>query len=204
MTMNRKIMDDSGNIKTVKCDYPEFMRYTKEIKYTKDGKELPFAEINETKAKLRNRINEDLDCPMNWLEEWLDKIQGASTSETTPTADFFIKMNGKANSRQMSKVRVLVEDYDAFAKYLFATEKDEKIVAEKLIQESNVMLDKLRKIKIGNIVTINRLIETSLGLANGVGASKRLLDAYNKPTKRILNFLYKLDKERFLINFKPQ
>lgn len=204
MTMNKKITDDGGNIKTVKCDYPEFMRYTKEIKYTKDGKELPFAEINETKTKLRNRINEDLDCPMNWLEEWLDKIQGASTSETTPTADFFIKMNGKANARQMSKVRVLVEDYDTFAKYLFATEKDEKIVAEKLIQESNVLLEKLRKIKIGNIVTINRLIETSLGLANGVGASKRLLDAYNKPTKRILNFLYKLDKERFLINFKPQ
>lgn len=204
MTMNKIITDDGGNIKTVKCDYPEFMRYTKEIKYTKDGKELPFAEINETKTKLRNRINEDLDCPMNWLEEWLDKIQGASTSETTPTTDFFIKMNGKANSRQMSKVRVLVEDYDTFAKYLFATEKDEKIVAEKLIQESNVLLEKLRKIKIGNIVTINRLIETSLGLANGIGASKRLLDAYNKPTKRILNFLYKLDKERFLINFKPQ
>ena len=71
-----------------------------------------------------------------------------------------------------------------------------------LIKETNVLLDKLRKIKIGNIVTINRLIETSLGFANGVGASKKLLDAYSKPSKRILNFLYKLDKERFLINFK--
>ena len=84
------------------------------------------------------------------------------------------------------------------------TEKDDETIAEKLIKETNVLLDKLRKIKIGNIVTINRLIETSLGFANGVGASKKLLDAYSKPSKRILNFLYKLDKERFLINFKPQ
>ena len=178
------------------------MKYTKEIKFTKEGKDLPFAEISESKEKLKNRINPDLQCPMNWLEEWLDKIQGASTSDTTPTSDFFITMNGKANHRQMTKVRTMVEEFDKFTKYLFTTEKDDEIIAEKLIKETNVLLDKLQKIKIGNIVTINRLIETSLGFANGVGASKKLLDAYSKPSKRILNFLYKLDKEKFLINFK--
>ena len=203
MTMKREIADSEGTAKTIKCDYPKFMKYTKEIKYTKDGKELPFADVNETKAKLRNRINDELLCPMNWLEEWFDKIQGATTSDTTPTAEFFIKMNGKANTRQMSKVRTLVEEFDTFSKYLFATEKDEKIVAEKLIQESNALLEKLKKIKIGNIVTINRLIETSLGLGTGVGASSKMADAYNKPTKRILNYLYKINKEKFLYHFKP-
>lgn len=192
----------SGKPKLTKCDFPAFMKYTKEIKFTKDGKDLPFAEVSENKEKLKNRINPNLQCPMNWLEEWLDKIQGASTSDTTPTSDFFIKMNGKANHRQMTKVRTMVEEFDKFTKYLFTTEKDDGIIVEKIIKETNVLLDKLRKIKIGNIVTINRLIETSLGFANGVGASKKLLDAYSKPSKRILNFLYKLDKEKFLINFK--
>ena len=97
-------------------------------------------------------------------------------------------------------------DNNTVAKYaLVLSEKEHeelKLLTEKLIKETNVLLDKLQKIKIGNIVTINRLIETSLGFANGVGASKKLLDAYSKPSKRILNFLYKLDKERFLINFK--
>lgn len=32
---------ESGKPKYKKYDFPEFMKYTREIKYTKDGKELP-------------------------------------------------------------------------------------------------------------------------------------------------------------------
>ena len=193
---------NNGKPKVAKCDFPEFMKYTKEIKYTKDGKEIPYEEVDEKKSKLKGRINYELKCPMNWLEEWLDKIQGASTSDTIPTSDFFIKMNGKPNNRQMSKIRSLIEKYDLFVKSIHISETDEDCIAEKIIEESNVLLDELNKIKIGNIVTINRLIETSLGLETGVGASKKLIGTNTRYTRKMLNCLYKMNKEKFLINFK--
>ena len=77
-----------------------------------------------------------------------------------------------------------------------------KTIAEKIIEESNVLLDELNKIKIGNIVTINRLIETSLGLETGVGASKKLIGVNTRYTRKMLNCLYKMNKDKFLINFK--
>ena len=186
----------------MKCDFPEFMKYTKEINYTKNGKEVPYEEVNEKKTKLKGRINYELQCPMNWLEEWLDKIQGASTSDAIPTSDFFIKMNGKPNNRQMSKIRSLIEKYDLFVKSIHISESDEDYIVEKIIEESNALLDELTKIKIGNIITINRLIETSLGLETGVGASKNLVGTNTRYARKMLNCLYKMDKEKFLINFK--
>ena len=75
MSLTKTIEGDNGKIKTIKCDFPEFMRYTREIPHTKDGKELPLEVVSKNKSKLRRRINPDLQCPMNWLEEWLDKIQ---------------------------------------------------------------------------------------------------------------------------------
>ena len=202
MMITKEYVDKKGTIKKAKCDFPVFMKYTKEIKCTKAGKELPFEEVNDKKEKLKNRINYDLQCPMNWLEEWLDKIQGSSTSSTTPTEEFFIKMNGKPNNRQMSKIRTLIEKYDLFTKSIHVSESDEEVIADKLIIESNALLDELRKMKIGNIVTINRLIETSLGLETGIGASKRLIGTNTRYTRKILNYLYKMNKDKFLINFK--
>lgn len=79
MSMKKEVIDKNGNKRMKKCDFPEFMKYTREIAVTKDGKELPQEDIEESKNKLKGRINKDLVCPMNWLQEWLDKIQGAST-----------------------------------------------------------------------------------------------------------------------------
>ena len=192
----------NGREKIIKCDFPEFMKYTREIKFTKDGKELPYDEIDEKKTKLKKRINHELRCPMNWLEEWLDKIQGSTTSDTIPTSDFFIKMNGKPNNRQMSKIRSLIEKYDLFVKSIHISDTNEDFVTEKIIEESNALLDELNKIKISNIVTINRLIETALGLEKGIGASKTLVGVNTRYARKMLNCLYKMNKERFLINFK--
>ena len=204
MTMTKEIGQhtQNGKPKKVKCDFPAFMKYTREVKYTKDGKELPFEVVDEQRNKLKDRINYDLQCPMNWLEDWLDKIQGSSTSDTTPTAEFFIKMNGKPNNRQMSKIRSLIEKFDTFTKSIHVSEYDDELIAEKLVDESNCLLEELNKIKIGNIVTINRLIETSLGLETGVGASKKLIGINTRYTRKIMNYLYKMNKDKFLINFK--
>lgn len=191
----------SGKKGSPKCDLPVFMKYTKEIKYTKNGRELPRNEIAEAKAKQKSRINPSLQCPMNWLEQWLDRIPGSSTSLTTPTLDFFLKMNGKPNNRQMTRIRSLIENYDLIVKSVYASESDEDRIADRLLKESALLLEELKKIKIRNPVTINRLIETALGLSAG-SAGRKTGEVTARYTRKMLNCLYRTDRERFLQNFK--
>ena len=184
-----------------KCDFPEFMKYTREIKYTKDGKELPQEEIDESKNKLKSRINRDLLCPMNWLEDWINKIQNASTSDAIPTSEFFIKMKGKPNNRQMTKIRRIIEDYDNYVKSCYASNFDTDVLNEKIIDKTQDLINEVNTIRIGNIITINRLIEMALGLETSVGMSKNTKGKSTKHTRKLLNILYKTNKEKFLINF---
>ncbi len=200
MSLTKTIEDDNGRPKTIKCDFPEFMKYTREIPYLKDGKELPYETVNKNKKKLRNRINYDLQCPMNWLEEWLDKIQNISSANSLPTQNFFIKMSGYGDHKQMSKIRQIIEIYDGYIKqYAVSPNKDDDMFST-AIDISNEILDRLSKIKIGNVVTINRLIETSLGLEVNNNRSLFYKDG-QKYTRKMLNMLYKMDKNKFLNNF---
>ena len=180
----------------VKCDFPEFMKYTKEIKYTKSGKERPYEKVKEEKDKIKNRIDKSLVCPMNWLEEILSEIQMSSTENTVPTENFFIKMDGKANNRQMSKIVNLIEDYDKFYKSHIENEDDIEMISEKYRE----LIEKIKSIKIGNPVTINRLIETSLDIETVYKTKEK--NPNSKYTRKILNCLYKASPDKFLNNFK--
>lgn len=202
MALTKTVEDENGKIKTIKCDFPEFMKYTREIKYTKDGKELPSETICKNKSKLKSRINDELECPMNWLEMWLDKIQNIPSTNTKPTRDFFIKMQGEGNRRQMSKIRQLVEIYDSYVKHyaICYNEYNYGSIIGDMVTVSREILDRLSKIKIGNIITVNRLIETALGLEINNNRSLFYKDG-QKYTRKMLNMLYKMDKDRFLNNF---
>ena len=202
MSLNKTIEDDDGKIKTIKCDFPEFMKYTREIKYTKDGKDLPYDVINKNKNKLRRRINLDLQCPMNWLEEWLDKIQNISSTNTIPTKDFFIKMQGRPNDKQMSTIMSLVKEYDDCVKSsnISPPKTDDEYVFT-IVEKANAILEKLQSINVRNVLTINRLIEVALGLSSEIGVSQRRKYNPAKYTRKLLNLLYKTNKDRFLANF---
>lgn len=204
MSIKKRIKDKTGKEKYIKYDFPEFMKYTREIQISKNNKALPLEEIQKNRDKLKQRINPTLSCPMNWLEECLDKIQGASTVKTEPITNYFIKMKGKANNRQMTKIRKLIEDYDGLVKYLQMNCDNKETLVSRLIEGSEYLLSELKKIKIGNPVTINRLIETALGLETRVGNSKQLSTSSTKYCRKTLNYLYKMDKKKFLINFKEK
>ena len=198
----KKVVSIDGVKKEIVCDLPEFMKYTKIVSMAKNGKPIPFEKIKESRNKLISRINDDLECPMNWLEEELDKLPNASSSETTPTKDFFIKMSGNGNDRQMSKIRMIVDDYDNFAKFkIFSKdakrdyETDYVLAMEEKIE---TIIESMQKIKIGNIITINRLIETALDLHVKVSTHNINDTRY---TRRMMNLLYRMDKDKFLINF---
>lgn len=191
----------NGKVIKVKCNLPEFMKYTKEIKHTKNGVEIPYEEVKGKKDKLKKQINKDLVCPMNWLEEVLNTIQMASNENSIPTEDFFIKMNGLGNNRQMSKIRTLVEEYDNFIKYIISNIDDEDLLFNNISSKTNEVMNMLRNIKIGNVITINRLIETTLNIDkanNNINSSKHNDCKY---TRKMLNLLYKMNKDKFLINF---
>ena len=189
-----------GDPKSLKCNFPRFMKYTREIPYTKDGKELPHEEIREKREKLDSRINADLQCPMNWLEEWLDKIQNISSTNCEPTEKYFIKMKGYGNNRQITQIRKLIEEYDNFIKHGKIVAKDTRDFTAEMISRTNELLEKLSRIKIGNIVTINRLIETSLGLEQNNNKSLSYRNG-QKYTRKMLNMLYRMNRQNFLMNF---
>ena len=82
------------------------------------------------------------------------------------------------------------------------SKENDEIILKKMIEESNNLLEELKKIKIRNIITINRLIETSLSLDNEIGMNKKGQKNCTKYTRKLLNYLYRMDKNKFLINFK--
>lgn len=202
--MVRKVesIQPDGKIKKKLMDYPRFMYYTKEVKMTKNGKELPQQAIRNEQKRIRERIDPNLECPMNVLEEVMDKLRPKTITHTIATKEFFIKHKGIANNRQVSKIMGLIIEYDNYLRYIDwssitddyneVTERTEKLIAE------------LQKIKISNIVTINRIIETALGLEDARSTNKSRLQTNRKYCRRILNCLYKMDKTRFLLNFADQ
>lgn len=197
--------DEIARIRDMDCmkrkkDFPTFIKYTHKIQMTKNSEERPYDEIKKEKRSVAKRVDNHLVCPMNYLEEYLDKIQGASRGEVVDTSEFFVKIKGKANNRQMGKIREIVEEYDNFVKhYMMAYAEDKEMSISAIIEKTKEVLDALGKLRI-NKVTMNRLIETSLGI---MGKTKTELQ-YNEAVKYIrktFNLLYHANKEMFLQNF---
>ena len=183
-----------------KKDYPFFIKYVKNISVSQKGKDVPYEEIRDKKAKINDRINPKLVCPMNWLQDWLDKIQSASQESTIPTKQFIRHLDGKANDRQISKIQKLVSDYDSFIKLNHDRFEEEDFISE-FDEVTNEFISSIKKIKIGNMKTINRLIEIALDVSeenNNPHCKKKYSIKYGR---RMLNTLYRQNKEAFLSNF---
>lgn len=202
------VNDDIARIRAQECmkkqkDYPKFMKWTHEISVTKNGRERPQDEINKEKNRVKNRIDNEIICPMNWLQECLDKIQGSERKDIIDTKDFFIKIPGPADSRQMSKIRQLVENYDATTRKLILLIKHDSDNADYynlLDLKSQEILSELKKIKLSKY-TMNRLIGSVLGIDWGV-RNKYKYQQSSKYVRKMLNLLYHTNKDLFLSNFK--
>ena len=197
--------DEIARIRDMDCmkrkkDYPAFMKYTHKIQMTKNGEERPYEDIKKEKRRISRRIDKTLICPMNYLQEHLDKIQGAKKDKTIDTIDFFIKVKGKSNHKQMSKIRELVEEYDNFVKYNLLSTDDKEEVFTSVLAKTDEIMDAIHKLKI-NQTTMNRLIETCLGVMGKTHTDKQYTDA-TKYMIKTFNILYRADKQMFLSNFK--
>lgn len=197
--------DEIARIRSMDCmnrkkDYPLFMKYTHEIPVTKNGKERPYEDIKKDKKKIERRIDKNIVCPMNYLQSHLDKIQGAEKGDVIDTSEYFVKMKGRADSRQMSRIREIIEDYDSFVKHNMMSVEDTDEAMSLITEKTREVLDAIKKIKI-NAVTMNRLIETSLGIMGKARSDSQYSEA-SKYVRKTFNLMYRSNKEMFLRNFK--
>lgn len=181
-------------------DYPRFMKWTHEIQITKNGKQRPQDDIKKEKNKLSCRIDPDIVCPMNWLIECLDKIQGVSfKNDTEETYNYLVKQKKKANFKQLSKIRKLVEEYDSYVRYCMGF-VDEEMRIIKYSEKTDEVLNQLHSMSIGKDTMI-RLIATSLGYVGNVKSGLEYKNA-TKYSRKMLTLLYRYDKNKFINCFK--
>ena len=201
------VNNDIARIRSQPCmskekDYPKFMKWTHEIQTTKNGKERPQDDIKKEKNRVKNRVDESLICPMNYVEDFLDKIQGAPRSDYVDNKEFFVKIPGAANHKQMSAIRKIIDEYDGHTKrilLLLQDNPDSDELVNLLCEKSASVLDELSKRKISRY-TMNRLIGSVLGIDWGVN-NKYKHKITSKYTRKMLNLLYKTNREGFLMNF---
>lgn len=193
-------MDEIKRITSLECmldykgnDFPEFMRYTRKVSTTKNGKARPNDDIQKDRQKIKNRINRELKCPMNTLIRNLSAVQYMPKINTIPTSEFFIRStDGDSNRRQIGKIRYLAEQY-AYDVYLITHDKDAGSNAAIILEERmEEFIAAIKKVRITNAKTYNRLIETSLGIEYKKCRSANLT---------ILKTLFRMDKDKFLSNF---
>lgn len=200
------VNNDIARIRNQPCmkkkkDYPAFMKWTHEIKMTKNGKERPQQDVDKERNRVVNRVDESIICPMNWLIDRLNKIQGASKRETIDDVEFLVKQEKHANWTQVQKVRELVEKYDGYVKYCMSI-NDEEIRNLYYIEKTEETMEELRKLNISH-QTMRRLIASSLGY-EGKTKKKYIYSKASRYTIKMLNLLYKYDKQKFLKCFIKQ
>ena len=202
------VNDDIKRIRSQPCmkkqkDYPKFMKWTHEIPVTKNGKERSLDEIRLDREKIKKRIDDSIVCPMNWLQDCLDKIQGINKNAYVDTKEYFITIPGKADNRQMSKIRKIVENYDGYTRRLMgymSSEGDNSDIIELLLIKTSEVYDALLGMKI-SMLTMNRLIGSVLGVDMGINNAYKYVIT-SKYTRKMLKLLHKANKQTFLSCFK--
>lgn len=184
-------------------DFPLFWVYTHNVPVTKNGKERSSEDIARDRNKLRQRVDSKCVCPMNWVQNCLNKASNMNrlpNSEMKEAVDFYIKIPGRAYGGQMSKIRDMIEEYDNFIRNnrdVFGVDDE---MFEILSQRTDAILEYLRTCKISKY-TINRLIGSVLGVSEHVSEYKKYKKA-NKYIMHTLSLLHRANKEAFLSNFE--
>lgn len=178
-------------------DFPEFMRYTRPIEVVRGGKELPYEEIAMQKNAIKKRIDRTLTCPMNHLQEWLDKIQGASKDNTIPISDFMVRLSGKPRYEQMTKIMEIITEFEDYTRR-FSSRFDDYDAIDEYFQEYDHFIEKIQRVKIGNPVTINKMVLSALSVDGTWSEARGQMAAH---TIKVLSCLYRTNPEKFLMSF---
>lgn len=148
-----------------------------------------------------SRVKEDsliwCDCPMNLLQDSLDKIKnGSKNKDTIDIVEFLVKIDGKAKYEQINKVEKIVKGLDDLTKEFYdlvhkgIVDKGDENWKSKIQLAQRGAVEEIKKIKI-NQKTMSVLVK------------KAFTDKKNKKyARKILSLLYKTHKETFISVFK--
>lgn len=200
-------MDEIDRIKKLPImrrekDFPEFMKYTRQVPLQKNGKARSAEEIRKDKFRLEERINYAIRCPMNYLVSVLGDIRRTSNTKTRSLRDYFVHSEDKGSKRRLRLYRKYAEECYQYISRLYAdgTCTEDAFMLACLKYEE--VIDKMRKTMSRDKKTVNRLIEVALQLDDGDGLSLAQRNKYNQYSKTMLRLLFKADPEKFLSNFK--
>lgn len=150
---------------------------------------------NERKNMTENLY--DYDCPFNWLLKEIDKIEDAKDTSRVSDKEFIV-LHGDKNTRggkQAKKIEEIVEEFQKNCNFLNASEDDDEEINSFYSFIYKEYFDKINSYSIS-------LGCMSLMIARALIVDSKFLKSNAKIKTKLLNILYKKDKEWFLECFK--
>lgn len=196
----RYATDSSGKMRKYKYDFPKFMKHTRPIQHIKDGDVISYDVVKKNIDKMKNRINPEFVCPMNWLVECLNSIKSTIYDKTLPTTDFFVKVDDPFDENHITKIRMLIKEYIEAVSDI----SDDKEISS--LDSYNKISDKMEKllqgvsgIKIGK-ATVNKIIEISI-MNDKEMERNELKNANKRYSRKFLNCMYRTNTKYFMESF---
>lgn len=183
-------IDLNKEIKRIKKDmnikqnkYPPFWDYIKDDKF-------------------KGKINDDLECPMNYLCE-LEFEDSRSKEETLPMEYFFKKFDLKENRRKSKKVENLIEKYSLFQYNTLQNHEKNKENDDYLLlmNDFDKMIKEIKSIYISDdyIGLFSWLINRAFKISSGVKRRIDIMESNTEFNKSILlKTLYMINKNNLL------
>ena len=193
--------DSNGNLRKYKYDFPKFMKHTRQSPRTKDGDALPYEVVKSNNNKLKNRINPEFVCPMNWSVDCLADTKLDTKARSTPTESFFVKVNdGKVEHNKITRTRELIKEYIEFAANCTCDRELSSFEAyDKMAEKMDELYDKVRSTSMSR-ATVNKIVEISM--VNTLDIDDVKLKQMNKKyVRKLLNCMYRTNKRYFLESF---
>ena len=181
-----------------------------EIKRIKDDMDIKqnklpkFWEVTHKDVK-RERISNDLVCPMNWVCD-LNFKKYRSTSSTLPMSEFFIKHEMKEHGRKSRKVEELIQKY-SFELYNHNIKNDRADKEDYLLlrYDFDKLIKDIQQVYLSKnyLGMMSWLINRAFNIGSGV---KRNVKNNCIETNRalLLKVLYTVNPEAFLQCFKSK
>ncbi|AGK97649.1 hypothetical protein [Clostridium pasteurianum] len=137
------------------------------------------------------------DCPMNYLQNSLDKIKNADRPKDSIDNTKFIQIQkGKENDRQLNNIQEAIKKYDDKVK------KHNDLIADGTIEEDEEKWTKKQTIMQKDVVDYVKgleIKEKTMQILIGRALSENGMDTKYK--KKLLNALYQAHKDTFLTCF---
>ena len=196
------------NMEIKRNGLPYFWEITKKDKRKARTDEIRTLRNKQNKAKIRERINPYLVCPMNYLYNLKFK-QYKNSHEIIPIKDFFISFIPKENYRKSKKVEELIEKYSLQLHDFYMNDyipdgeyepKDQLLMIIKFEE----LINDIRSVYLSNnyVGLMSWLINRSFRITNSVCGD--INSTLNKNRPILLKTLYTINKDAFLACFSAK